>query len=117
VVRVVETSGRGGPASISLPAWSREVTFEIQPFEIRTFRIPRDPHGGVVETDLLERPLGDRPDLWWTALDEGNSAPDTTADAAGAEREPVDEPPSTLGVTTSDPLQETAPTDPDADRA
>ena len=56
VVRVVETAGREAPARIRLPAWDREVAFDIGPFEIRTFRIPRDPSGDVVETDLLERP-------------------------------------------------------------
>ena len=44
------------PARIRLPAWDREVAFDIRPFEIRTFRIPRDPSGDVAETDLLERP-------------------------------------------------------------
>jgi alpha-mannosidase len=56
VVRVVETAGRPAPARIRLPAWDRDVAFDIRPFEIRTFRIPRDPAGDVVETDLLERP-------------------------------------------------------------
>jgi alpha-mannosidase len=56
VVRVVETAGRSAPARIRLPAWDREVAFDIRPFEIRTFRIPRDPSGDVAETDLLERP-------------------------------------------------------------
>jgi alpha-mannosidase len=54
VVRVVETAGRGTPARILLP--DREVAFAIRPFEIRTFRIPREPADDVVETDLLERP-------------------------------------------------------------
>ncbi|HSK51537.1 MAG TPA: glycoside hydrolase family 38 C-terminal domain-containing protein [Clostridia bacterium] len=57
VVRVVEIAGRAGPARIELPAWERQVAFEIRPFEIRTFRIPRDPSAPPVETDLLERPL------------------------------------------------------------
>ena len=57
VVRAVETAGRAAPARIVLPAWGREVTFDIAPFEIRTFRIPRDPNQPVAETDLLERPL------------------------------------------------------------
>jgi alpha-mannosidase len=56
VVRVVETAGRAAPVRVRLPAWDREVAFDIRPFEIRTFRIPRDPSGDVVETDLLERP-------------------------------------------------------------
>ena len=56
VVRVVETAGQVAPARILLPAWDREVAFDMRSFEIRTFRIPRDPSGDVVETDLLERP-------------------------------------------------------------
>jgi alpha-mannosidase len=56
VVRVVETAGREAPARIRMPASSREFTFDIRPFEIRTFRIPRDPGVDAVETDLLERP-------------------------------------------------------------
>ena len=56
VVRVVETADRRAAARIRLPAWDREIAFDIGPFEIRTFRIPRDPSGDVVETDLLERP-------------------------------------------------------------
>jgi alpha-mannosidase len=55
VVRVVETAGRSAPARIRLPAWDRDVAFDIRPFEIRTFRIPRDRAADVVETDLLER--------------------------------------------------------------
>ena len=57
MVRVVETAGRAAPARIVLPAWDREVPFDIAPFEIRTFRIPRDQNQPVAETDLLERPL------------------------------------------------------------
>jgi alpha-mannosidase len=56
VVRVVETAGRRAAARIRLPAWDREIAFDIGPFEIRTFRILRDPSGDDVETDLLERP-------------------------------------------------------------
>jgi alpha-mannosidase len=59
VVRVVETAGRAAPVRIVLPAWDREVAFDIAPFEIRTFRIPRDPAKPVAETDLLERPLAE----------------------------------------------------------
>jgi alpha-mannosidase len=57
VVRVVETAGRPVTARVSFPAWGRELTFEIGPWEIRTFRLPRDHAGAPVETDLLERPL------------------------------------------------------------
>jgi alpha-mannosidase len=56
VVRAVETSGRAASARIDLPGWGREIRFEAGPFQIRTFRVPRDPALPVVETDLLERP-------------------------------------------------------------
>ena len=57
VVRVVETAGRPATARVAFPAWGRDLTFEIRPFEIRTFRVPRDAAMAAVETDLLERPL------------------------------------------------------------
>ncbi|HEY0442881.1 MAG TPA: glycoside hydrolase family 38 C-terminal domain-containing protein, partial [Candidatus Limnocylindrales bacterium] len=57
VVRAVETTGRPAAARIDLPAWGREITFDAGPYEIRTFRVPRDADAPVVETDLLERPL------------------------------------------------------------
>jgi alpha-mannosidase len=58
VLRAIETSGRGASTRIDLPAWQRNVQFEIAPYEIRTFQVPRDPRLPVTETDLLERPLG-----------------------------------------------------------
>ena len=57
VVRVAETVGRAARATIAFPEWEREVAFDIGAFEIRTFRLPRDPVEPAVETDLLERPL------------------------------------------------------------
>ncbi len=57
VVRVVETAGRPADARVTFPAWDRALAFEIGPYEIRTFRVPRDPGAAPVETDLLERPL------------------------------------------------------------
>jgi alpha-mannosidase len=59
VIRVVETAGRAAVARIGLLAWGRRVTFDIAPFEVRTFRIPRHPDRPVAETDLLERPLAE----------------------------------------------------------
>ena len=58
VVRVVETAGRAADARIELPAWNRAVDLPIEPFQIRTLRIPRDPGGEAIEVDLLERPIG-----------------------------------------------------------
>jgi alpha-mannosidase len=57
VVRVVETAGRAADARVSLAAWGRELAFPIGPFEIRTFRVPRDAGAQPSETDLLERPI------------------------------------------------------------
>jgi len=57
VVRLVETCGRQASARVRLAPIERELEVEIGPYEIRTFRVPRDPAGDVVETDLLERPI------------------------------------------------------------
>ena len=57
VVRVVETCGRPAHGVVDLPLWQRRFELDIEPFEIRTFRISRDPDVDVEETDLLERPL------------------------------------------------------------
>ncbi len=57
IVRVVETAGRPAAARVELPAWGRTIAFHIGPFEIRTFRVPREAALDAVESDLLERPL------------------------------------------------------------
>lgn len=57
VVRVVETCGRAAHGVIDLPLWQRHFEVDLAPFEIRTFRISRDPDVAIEETDLLERPL------------------------------------------------------------
>ncbi|HSL75366.1 MAG TPA: glycoside hydrolase family 38 C-terminal domain-containing protein, partial [Candidatus Limnocylindrales bacterium] len=57
VVRVVETSGRAARGVVDLPLWQRRFEVDIGPFEIRTFRISRDPDVDVEEADLLERPV------------------------------------------------------------
>ena len=57
VVRVVETAGRAAHGVVDLQLWQRRFDVDIGPFEIRTFRVSRDPDVDVVETDLLERPL------------------------------------------------------------
>jgi alpha-mannosidase len=107
VVRVVETAGRAGAARVSLPAWEREVAFEIEPFEIRTFRIPRDPGAVPVETDLLERPVEDRERRRATAATAEPPPPEERVDPDAPE--PVDESPSTQAITAADPLQATEP--------
>jgi alpha-mannosidase len=57
VVRVVETAGRAVRGVVDLQLWQRRFEVDIRPFEIRTFRVSRDPETDVLETDLLERPL------------------------------------------------------------
>ena len=57
IVRVSETIGRGAAAVVRFPEWDRIVSFDIGPFEIRTFRVPAEAALPVVETDLLERAI------------------------------------------------------------
>jgi alpha-mannosidase len=57
VVRVAEAIGRTAEARIVFPVWDREIAFRIGPFEIRTFRVPRNASSPPIEVDLLERPL------------------------------------------------------------
>jgi alpha-mannosidase len=59
VVRVVETTGQAALGVVDLALWQRRFELEIGAFEIRTFRVSRDPDRPVVETDLLERPLAE----------------------------------------------------------
>jgi alpha-mannosidase len=56
VLRCYETAGRSARASASV--FGRKVEFEIGRFEIKTFRLPADSGDPVLETDLLERPIG-----------------------------------------------------------
>jgi hypothetical protein len=81
VVRIVETAGRPATARLALTAIQRELTFEIGPFEIRTFRFRTDASSDAVETDLLERPLGTP-----TAAGDGDRiATEATEEERGAE--------------------------------
>ena len=57
VVRLVETCGRAVRGAVDLPLWQRRFEVDVGPFEIRTFRVSRDPEVEPEETDLLERPL------------------------------------------------------------
>ncbi|WP_329459167.1 alpha-mannosidase [Streptomyces sp. NBC_01497] len=57
VVRAYESQGRAAEARIALPMLGdRVVEARFGAFEIKTFRVPRDPRSPVVETDLLELP-------------------------------------------------------------
>ena len=57
VVRLVETAGRAADATLDLPAWLRRIDVAMGAFQIRTFRVPRDPASAPIEVDLLERPV------------------------------------------------------------
>jgi alpha-mannosidase len=57
IVRAVETRGEAASASIDLGLAGRTVDAEFSPFQVRTFRVPRDPEGEIVEVDLLEWPV------------------------------------------------------------
>jgi alpha-mannosidase len=54
VVRVAETAGRSAAAHVALPLFERELTFDIGPFEVRTFLVPADRAADPREVDLLE---------------------------------------------------------------
>jgi len=54
IVRAVETQRIPARATIHLRAWEREITADLGPCEIKTFRVPLDTRQPVVETNLLE---------------------------------------------------------------
>ncbi|MGP3969871.1 alpha-mannosidase [Streptomyces sp. 6N223] len=57
VVRARESTGLAATARIAVPMLGgRVIEADFGAFEIKTFRVPRDPGQPVVETDLLERP-------------------------------------------------------------
>jgi alpha-mannosidase len=57
VVRLVETAGIETEASIELPGRRGTIGTRLGPFQIRTFRVPREAAADFVEVDLLERPV------------------------------------------------------------
>ncbi len=61
VVRAVETRGEAASARLELPFVGRVIESEFRPHQVRTFRVPLDPEGEIVEVDLLEWPLGEQP--------------------------------------------------------
>lgn len=54
ILRCYETSGVATSGVIHLPFMERQIKAGFGPYEIKTFRIPRDTSLPVVETDLLE---------------------------------------------------------------
>lgn len=62
IVRAVETTGDAVTgARLVLPLVDRVVETDFRPYQLRTFRVPRDPARPVVEVDLLEWPVDGDP--------------------------------------------------------
>ncbi len=72
VVRAVESTGRAARARIALPLAGRVLEADFGPHQIRTFGVPADPAGTVVELDLVERPLAE-PAGWFRATSPGRA--------------------------------------------
>lgn len=54
IVRAYESAGRATEATIRLPLWERTIEAEFRPGEIKTWRVPADGDGEVVEVNFLE---------------------------------------------------------------
>jgi alpha-mannosidase len=54
ILRCSETAGVTTDATLRLPAWNRTIEATFTPFEIKTFRVPKDQTQPVRETDLIE---------------------------------------------------------------
>lgn len=61
VLRLVETLGRDTPAQVRL-AGGRELAVTLDPWSVRTFRLPDDGAREPQEVDLVERPLPSAPE-------------------------------------------------------
>jgi alpha-mannosidase len=57
VVRVVETAGVAADAQVELPSLGCVLDVPLGPFQIRSYRVPRERGSDAVEVDLLERPI------------------------------------------------------------
>jgi alpha-mannosidase len=54
IVRCVETGGAARRTTIALPFLGREIAVEVGPWQVKTWRLPRDPNQAVRETNFLE---------------------------------------------------------------
>ncbi len=61
IVRAVETLGRRSPFVLDLPLLGRRIEEEVEPYRIRTWRVPVDPDLPIAAVNLLEQPLEPRP--------------------------------------------------------
>ncbi len=57
IVRAVESHGSATRAILRLDVLDRVIEEDFGPYQLRTFRVPRDPERPVVEVDLLELPI------------------------------------------------------------
>ncbi len=55
VLRALECVGRETEATFGLPCLSREWTAVFRPWQVRTFGVPLEPAGDVVDLDMLEQ--------------------------------------------------------------
>ncbi|MGI8515579.1 MAG: alpha-mannosidase [Acidimicrobiia bacterium] len=55
VIRIAETAGRETAGRVTFPAWGNQLQVQVGPFEICTFRFPRDSELKPIATDFLER--------------------------------------------------------------
>ncbi|MGP9539325.1 alpha-mannosidase [Brachybacterium sp. AOP43-C2-M15] len=61
IVRAVETQGVRTSAVLDLDLVGRRLRVDLEPYQIRTFRVPRSPRRRVREVDLVERDLDGAP--------------------------------------------------------
>jgi alpha-mannosidase len=61
IVRALETRGERSRCRIELPIAGRVIEEDFGPYQLRTFRIPRDPDAPMSEVDLIEWPLDGPP--------------------------------------------------------
>lgn len=61
IVRIVEYTGRSHIVGIKSIVLGRSLNIHLKPFEIKTLRIPLDRGKPIVECDLNEKPLPEKP--------------------------------------------------------
>jgi alpha-mannosidase len=54
VVRLSETSGRSAQVELRLPMVGRTVSCDLEPYQLRTFRVPADRRRRITEINLIE---------------------------------------------------------------
>jgi alpha-mannosidase len=59
ILRCIEVHGEAVETVVSFPFWDRAFTAQFMPYEIKTFRVPRDNAKNVIETNFLEQVMND----------------------------------------------------------